>query len=102
VSPEDFDWELIARRLDTGILTLGGALVGGLLKACLDAGVEIVLDTAAAALARGPRGVSAVTATARDGTEVVFTAARAVIVASGGFEWQPPSSMSGPGARWPP
>ena len=89
VSPEDFDWELIARRLDAGILTLGGALVGGLLKACLEAGVEIVLDTAAAALSRGPRGVSAVTATARDGTEVVFTAARAVIVASGGFEWQP-------------
>lgn len=37
----DIDRDLIAQRRDAGVLTLGRALLAGLLEACLDAGVAV-------------------------------------------------------------
>jgi hypothetical protein len=63
----DIDREALARRRERGTLTLGRALVAGLLTACLDAGVQI-----------------------RAGTRVrQLPEADAVVVASGGFERDP-------------
>lgn len=87
--PEQFDWELIGRRIEGGVLTLGGALVGGLFKACLDAGVEFAVGTRVRELVRGGGRVAGVRATDASGGTLELAAARGVVIASGGFEWNP-------------
>ncbi len=85
--PEKFDWVLIAERIARGTVTLGAALVGGLLKGCLDAGVEVFTEVRARRLVRPAERVAGVETTDRDGRAITFEATRAVVVASGGFEW---------------
>lgn len=84
---EQFDWELVARRIETGVLTLGAALVGGLMQACLASGVELLVATRARRLVRSGGRVSGVQATDRAGATLDFQVARGVVIASGGFEW---------------
>lgn len=73
---------LLDLRAATGIRTMGGALVGRLLVAALDRGVEVVAS-------------ARVTRLERDGTGWTVTAAgtgihtTSVVIASGGFEWDP-------------
>lgn len=86
---ENFDWELVARRIEGGVLTLGAALVGGLLKACLDSGVEFFVGTRARRLVRRDGRVSAVRATDGAGTTLAFEVTKGAVIASGGFEWNP-------------
>jgi len=76
----------LARREAGDVRGLGQALVGRLLKACLDRGVELHVSTRARRLrVEGGRVVSADVDTP-DGPQTV--AARAgVILATGGFEW---------------
>jgi len=85
--PEKFDWPLIAERMARGIVTLGAALVAGLLKSCLDSGVEVFTEMRARELIRRSGRVAGVRASDAAGRPVTFDAARAVVVASGGFEW---------------
>jgi succinate dehydrogenase/fumarate reductase flavoprotein subunit len=85
--PEKFDWGLIGERVARGTVTLGAALVAGLLKACLDAGVEVFVGMRARRLVRRSERVVGVQTTDPAGRPVAFDAARAVVVASGGFEW---------------
>ncbi|SDG23641.1 FAD-dependent oxidoreductase [Pseudonocardia oroxyli] len=68
--------EVVKQREAGGVRTMGGALVGRLLVAALDRGVEILAATPVTALGHG---------TVRLGEETV--AAGAVLLASGGFEW---------------
>ncbi|WP_281271641.1 FAD-dependent oxidoreductase [Prauserella flavalba] len=75
------DPDLLARRAEDGVRTMGGALVGRLLVAALDRGADIVAATP-------------VTGLERDGTGWTVTAGRSiragsVVLASGGFEWNP-------------
>lgn len=74
--------ETIGARIANDQRGFGQALVGGLLAACLDRGIEIRRETDVAALRIERRTVTGVTL--RDGEEI---AADAVIVATGGFEW---------------
>ena len=74
--------EILAERIAQDQRGFGQALVGGLLEACLAQGVTIRLGCRVAALDRDARGVTGVRLA--DGTGV---AADAVIVATGGFEW---------------
>ncbi len=67
---------------------LGLALVGGLLKACLDRGIEPLLEHRAVGLETTDGRVTAVTVETPSGVET-FTARRGVVLASGGFEWAP-------------
>ena len=85
--PEKFDWALIAERVSRGIVTLGAALVAGLLKSCIDDGVQVFTGMRARRLVLRAARVSGVRATDADGRPVTFDAARGVVVASGGFEW---------------
>lgn len=75
-----------ARRREEDLRGCGHALVGGLLAALLERGVEPMTGTAAVALRRGPEGVDGVTV--RDAAGERTLAARAgVVLATGGFEW---------------
>ena len=72
---------LDARHAD-GIRTMGGALVGRLVVAARERGVEIVAGSPVTGLDRD-RGVWSVTVAGRT------VVAGAVVLASGGFEWDP-------------
>ncbi|AIJ21704.1 fumarate reductase/succinate dehydrogenase flavoprotein domain-containing protein [Amycolatopsis methanolica 239] len=69
---------LLAQRAADGVRTMGGALVGRLLVAALEREVDIVAGTPVTGLEPGW--------TVRAGREI---RASAVVLASGGFEWNP-------------
>jgi len=77
----NFPWDELRTRADAGIVARGGALVGPLYAACAELGVTIALDAAAQDLITSDGTVVGVTAGGAD------FAARAVVLASGGFEW---------------
>ncbi|WAH96242.1 FAD-dependent oxidoreductase [Arthrobacter sp. MMS18-M83] len=82
------DPALLASRAATGVRTMGGALVGRLLASALDRGVHIA--TAAplqdlAVIGGGANNGWKVTIGAGQGAKAI--AAAAVVLASGGFEW---------------
>lgn len=66
----------------------GHALVGGLLKALLDRGIEPVTGARAVSLHADVDGVTGVRLDTPDGPADV-TARRGVVIATGGFEWDP-------------
>jgi len=68
--------------------TRGNALTIGLLKGCLDLGVEIWSEAAAQRLIRDHGRVTGLELL-RDGRLIAVSAAKGVILASGGFEWNP-------------
>ncbi|MBT5265538.1 MAG: FAD-dependent oxidoreductase [Rhodospirillaceae bacterium] len=76
---------LIWRKL-IGAHTRGRALTIGLLKGCLDHGVEIWTETSATRLLTRDGRVTGLEAE-RNGQAVTLAAAKGVILASGGFEW---------------
>lgn len=84
------DPALLARRAATGVRTMGGALVGRLLASALDRGVHIAVAAPLqdlVALGDGPDNGWTVTIGASGGGKTIATAA--VVLASGGFEWNP-------------
>ncbi|MEX1255439.1 MAG: FAD-dependent oxidoreductase, partial [Dehalococcoidia bacterium] len=83
--PQDVPVELIAERQAQGLVAGGNALAGALLKGCLNRGIEILLGTRARALPMEGGRVTGLRAE-RAGADVVVRA-RAVVLASGGFEW---------------
>lgn len=79
------DAQLLADRAASGARTMGGALVGALLATALDRGVDIAVDARMTMLVRLADelwhvGVS-------DGQRVIV--AESVVVATGGYEWNP-------------
>jgi 3-oxosteroid 1-dehydrogenase len=80
------DPELLARRAATGVRTMGGALVGSLLASALDRGVEIAVSAPVDDLARDGDKWTVILGGAAAGRTV---SAAAVVLASGGFEWNP-------------
>jgi succinate dehydrogenase/fumarate reductase flavoprotein subunit len=71
-----------ARRDERG---RGQALVGALLRACLDRGVDVRTGVRARELVREGRAV--VGARAEQGGRELLVRARAIVLATGGFEW---------------
>ncbi|MFQ6010737.1 MAG: FAD-binding protein [Nitrososphaerales archaeon] len=82
----NFDFELMSKRIEENVFTMGSALVAGLLKACLDRGIHILPETHATSLTSSEGSVHNVRAKLRDG-ETTIRANKAVILASGGFDW---------------
>ncbi len=82
----NFPSELISQRLRDGITGCGNALSGGLLKACLDRGIVMLLETRALELVLDGGAVSGVRAE-RDGRDFTLGARGGVVLATGGFEW---------------
>ncbi|MGF6834086.1 3-oxosteroid 1-dehydrogenase [Paenarthrobacter sp. TE4293] len=80
------DPSLLDRRASTGVRTMGGALVGSLLASAVDRGVHIAASCPVEDLSRTETGwLVTLGATAADAD----VAATAVVLASGGFEWNP-------------
>jgi succinate dehydrogenase/fumarate reductase flavoprotein subunit len=79
----EIDWAAVEQRRRDGVLTLGRALVGALLQALLERGVELRLGTRARSLVHGDGGVVAGLRTDADRIE------GNVVLASGGFERDP-------------
>ena len=80
-----FDEDLLARRDEAGIVAGGRALVAGLLTACRDAGVQLVTGARVTGLRQEGGAVTGAELSHDGGTATV--AARAVVLATGGFEW---------------
>jgi 3-oxosteroid 1-dehydrogenase len=77
---------LITERTENGIRCLGSALISGLLKGALDAGVEFRTSTAVQRLVQQDGRIVGIVADS-DGDELRIGARLGVVVASGGFEW---------------
>ncbi|MEG0440136.1 MAG: FAD-dependent oxidoreductase [Solibacillus sp.] len=82
------DFTVVAERMQNNIVTMGRSLVGSLFKACLDRGVETLLNIAGKELIMGGNGeVIGLIAETSEGEKKYFKANNGVILASGGFEW---------------
>ncbi|MDQ0866892.1 FAD-dependent oxidoreductase [Arthrobacter globiformis] len=80
------DPDLLSRRAATGVRTMGGALVASLLASALDRGVEIAVSAPVDDLGRDGDKWTVTLGGAAAGRSV---SAAAVVLASGGFEWNP-------------
>jgi succinate dehydrogenase/fumarate reductase flavoprotein subunit len=85
LKPWNLPADLLIDRLERGIVAGGNALIGALLKGCLDRGIAIETDVRARRLVMHDDCVAGLRAE-RDRRTVEYTA-RAVVLASGGFEW---------------
>lgn len=101
--PGGYDWELLERRGRDGVFTGGPALVAGLLDGVVRAGVTVLTGTRLTGVTRGADG--AVTAAELEGPQGTATVATgAVIMATGGYDWneqlasQLPDSLHATGA----
>ena len=80
------DPDEMKRRVEGDLRGWGQALIGRLLKACLDRDIEILLETTARKLTlQGDRVVGATVTCG--GAETTIRARRGVVLATGGFEW---------------
>jgi 3-oxosteroid 1-dehydrogenase len=86
--PEPPSSDELARRSERNERGCGQALAGRLLKACLDRGIEPRTGCAGRELILDDGRVIGVVVATPDG-DVDIAASRGVILASGGFEWDP-------------
>jgi succinate dehydrogenase/fumarate reductase flavoprotein subunit len=77
--------DLLAEREEAKLEGLGRALIGGLLRACLDRGVRITTRSRGVRLVSGNGAVTGVQLETADGPRTVE--AGAVVLATGGFEY---------------
>lgn len=82
--PEPLDMELRQRRIDNDERGLGLALIGRLLRGCLDRGLEPIVSTRAVDLVMGDGEVCGVIVETQGERRTIST--RNVILATGGFE----------------
>jgi glycine/D-amino acid oxidase-like deaminating enzyme len=83
---ENFPVDLVMERIQSQVVGMGGALIGALLKGCLDRGITIRLEARARELLREDGRVTGVRAESK-GTGTRIRARGGVVLASGGFEW---------------
>jgi len=86
--PLALPFKLLGERLKQGLVCYGGALAGGLLEALLARKIEPMLSAPARELVLEEGRVVGLRAE-REGQPVTIRARRGVILASGGFEWNP-------------
>jgi 3-oxosteroid 1-dehydrogenase len=84
--PDRFDWAVLRRREGEGIRTNGVALVASLLDGAVRAGVSVQANARLTDVTLGPDGAVAGAGLSRDGA-VTRVATSAVIIATGGFDW---------------
>lgn len=84
--PWNIPQDVVVQRMGDGIVTLGQALAGGLLKAVLDRGIPISLETRGKRLIMASGQVVGVEAD-QAGKAITIGAKKGVILATAGFEW---------------
>ncbi len=81
--------EVIAARARSGAAVIGGAFVSMLLKGCLDRGASVLTETPARELVADDHGrIIGVRAETKGGSTLIG-ARRGVVLAAGGYEWNP-------------
>lgn len=80
-------WPKLLRRLLANAGGQGTALMTGLIRGCLDAGVTFRLETRALALTQDETGAVTGAEVEHGGQRQVIAATRGVVLATGGFEW---------------
>lgn len=80
-------WPKLLWRWLTNTGGQGTALMVGLIKGCLDAGVVFWLDSRAVGLVQDTGGRVSAVEVEQNGARQVVPAPRGVVIASGGFEW---------------
>jgi len=78
--------DVVRERLEQGIVSCGGALVGSLMEACLNHDVTLLAGCRVRQLSMAGRRANGVSVE-RDGGVETFAARRGVMLATGGFEW---------------
>ncbi len=78
--------EELGRRMANNERGFGQAMVGRLLKACLDRGIEPILEVETKRLVRENGRITGIEGT-RGGQPFAMTARNGVIITTGGFEW---------------
>jgi len=86
LNPSNIPVDVLIDRMDKGLVGRGNALIGGLLKGCLDRKIPIRLETRALELVMDGKAVIGVKAQ-KDGKDLYVKAPGGVILACGGFEW---------------
>ena len=85
----DYDLgKAVHERIEKGYVSQGGALVGELMEACLKRGVQLLTNVRGRGLVRNGERIAGVTADTANGPQT-FQAELGVVLASGGFEWNP-------------
>ncbi len=84
--PKSLPVQTVVERMKGGMLGSGQALVGRLLKGCIDRGIDFHLETRARELVREDGRVVGLRAE-HEGADVFVRAKRGVVLACGGFEW---------------
>ena len=82
----NLDFNLVMERMAAGIVGMGMGTVGHLFKACLDRGIEPMLNMRAQELIVDNGNVIGLKAE-RDGRSLYLRTEKGVILATGGFEW---------------
>lgn len=82
-------WPKLLKRWLTNSGGQGTALMTGLLKGCLDAGVTFKIETRAIRLIQDETGGVIGAEVEHKGETRIITASRGVLIATGGFEWNP-------------
>jgi 3-oxosteroid 1-dehydrogenase len=80
-------WPKLLWRWLTNSGAQGTALMTGLIKGCLDAGVTFRLSTRAVALVQDDSGRVVAVEVESEGRRQTIEARRGIVIASGGFEW---------------
>ncbi len=81
------DPAMLAERVASDARGIGQAIVGGLLMACVDRGIEPVTNARAVRLIEVDERVVAVELERAEGRRERVAAARGIVLATGGFEW---------------
>ena len=87
--PYSVSWSGSGLILESGAWAGGRALVGALLAGCLEHGVQIERGVRARRLLRDDAGAISGLAAERSGEPLVIEARHGVVLAAGGFEWDP-------------
>jgi len=82
----NLDFEMVMDRMSRGIVGMGMSTVGYLFKACLDRGIEPLLETKALEFIVDNHKVIGLK-TEREGKDFYIRAEKGTILATGGFEW---------------
>jgi 3-oxosteroid 1-dehydrogenase len=91
-------WPKLLWRWLTNSGAQGTALMTGLIKGCLDAGVTFRLSTRAVALVQDDSGRVVAVEVESEGRRQTIEARRGIVIASGGFEWN--REMRGEAFPW--
>ncbi len=86
IKPQNLPADIMAERAARGSVGGGNALIGRLLKGCLERGLTFLLGTRARDLVREDGAVVGLRAE-RAGKDLRLRAIGGVVLASGGFEW---------------